>query len=268
MQRFLRATVVIIGNGGTGSYLIDHIGRLFGRYGELRNINHSSIILVDGDRVSDTNTTRQNFGYRSIGLHKCDVLKSTLVEYFGVSNVDAWASFATQRVINRILETVKDSSRPLIIISCVDNHATRNRILSALKPDPDSWDNCFPNNWLYLDSGNSIVDGWTNSLCNYNSQHYGIDMRQQDINMRRNDVDREPELSPDGYEQRGCGAVSSSPRTYWGNQQNAMLLGTQLLSFCKYGKGYGLQAWQIPNYESVEWSTQNYQNHFLVPYTI
>ena len=86
--------------------------------------------------------------------------------------------------------------------------------------------------------------------------------------MRNDNVDQAPELDTNGRERQGCGAATSSPETYWANQQNAMLLGQQLRNICLYGKGYGVQAWQSADVQSDNWQTESYQNHFLAPFQL
>ncbi len=266
MQKFRRSVIAVIGCGGTGSYFITHLGRLLGSYGELRGVNPQSVLLIDPDVVSESNTKRQNFSYREIGLQKGLVLANRLQQIYQVQNVDFWASYANTRLIAKLMAKAQGS--PLIIISAVDNHATRNRIMSVLKPDPDSFIGAREANWLYLDAGNSTYEGWTSAMGVYNHVGYGVDMRMMDSAIRNNTGNQAPMLDSSGREHRGCGAASSSPETYFGNQQNSYLLASQLRSICMFAKGYGITGWQRPNFESESWMTESYQNHFLAPFEL
>jgi hypothetical protein len=86
--------------------------------------------------------------------------------------------------------------------------------------------------------------------------------------MRNNTGQTAPTVDGSGREQRGCGARTSSPETYYGNQQNSYLLASQLRSICLKGKGYGVLAWSRADLDSNTWQTQNYQNHFLAPFEL
>ena len=266
MLKFRRPIIVLIGCGGTGSYFSDHLGRLLGGYGELKQSRPQAVILIDADVVSESNTARQNFAYREIGLQKGLVLANRLQQSHGVQNVDFWASYLNTKLIAKLMTKVEN--QPVIFVMCVDNHATRNRMMSVLKPDPDSFAGARQTAWLYLDAGNSKLDGWTSAMGVYNGVGYGVDFRTMDTNMRNNTGATAPTLDGSGRENRGCGAVSSSPETFFGNMTNAYLLGTQLRSICLKGKGYGVCAWQKPDLDVDGWQQQSYQNHFLAPFEL
>lgn len=266
MLKFHRPIIVLIGCGGTGSYFSDHLGRLFGGYGELRQPRPQAVILIDADVVSESNTARQNFAYREVGLQKGLVLANRLQQSHGVQNVDFWASYANRRLLDKLF--AKAGSEPLICISMVDNHDTRNRIMSRLKPDFNSWDGARPRDWLYLDAGNTKTDGWVSAMGVCNGVGFGTDFRTMDANMRNNTGLAAPTLDGSGRENRGCGAVSSSPETFFCNQQNGYLLASQLRSICLKGKGYGVIAYKRSDFDSDDWKTDAYQNHFLEPFEL
>ena len=266
MSLFRNAFIILVGCGGTGSYFSTHLSRLFGRYGELRHTNPSNILLIDADIVSDSNIRRQNFTYYDRCVVKSAVLANRMKTENEIQRIESWTAYANRKVLEAAL--AKSLNDPLIVISCVDNHQTRNRILSLLKPDPDNWAGCLQKNWLLLDSGNDLSDGWVSSLCHYDRNGYGTDMRNFDSEIRNNTANDAPAMGGSGQVMRGCGYEGSPNEFFWGNQANAMLLGGQLRSICLYGKGYGLTAWTRPNFESDEWITQSYQNHFLQPYVL
>src|SRR5436190_779427 len=67
----LRATIVLIGCGGTGGFLAEAVCRLLiGR--------PSRICLVDPDRVEPHNVARQVFDRRDVGRFKAEVLAERL----------------------------------------------------------------------------------------------------------------------------------------------------------------------------------------------
>lgn len=266
MLRYRRSVITVIGCGGTGSYLCDHLGRLFGTRGELRSVNQQTMLLLDADIVSESNTVRQNFSYRDMYEQKGLVLQNRLQQLHNVQNVDFWASYTNKKMLDKLF--ARTESCPVVVISAVDNHDTRNRIMSRLKPDPDSFEGARQQDWLYLDAGNSITEGWTSCMGMYNGVGYGVDMRQQDLAMRNNTGNEAPTLDSNGRQYQGCGAASSSPETYFGNQTNAMLLGSQLRSILLKGKGFGVCAWGRVDFDSDDWQQQSYQNHFLAPFEL
>jgi hypothetical protein len=263
MLKFNRPVIALVGCGGTGSYMIDHLGRLLGYYGELKRLQSSLVVLIDADTVSQSNTVRQNFGYRDLNEQKGAMLQRKLQQHYTVSSVDFWASYTNKRLLEKLMKKV--GTQNLIAISCVDNHRTRNRIMSFLKPDPDSFTDAKPSNWLYLDAGNDTTSGWSSAMGMYNGSGFGCDMRQHDINMRNDDVDVAPEL---GGNTQGCGAATSSPETYICNQMNSYLLASQLRSICLKGKGYGVLAYKRSDLDSEDWMTQSYENHYLAPFEL
>lgn len=266
MQKFRRPIIAVIGCGGTGSYFSDHLGRLLGGYGELRNANPQAVLLIDADVVSESNTKRQNFAYREIGLQKGLVLANRLQQNHHVQNVDYWASFANRRLLDKLF--LKAEGSPIILVSAVDNHDTRNRIMSRLKPDYNSYEGARQTSWLYLDAGNSVLEGWSSAMGVYNGVGFGVDFRQNDAAMRNNTGTPSPTLDGSGRENRGCGAASSSPETYFCNQTNAMLLGSQLRSILLKGKGYGVLAYSRSDFDSDNWMTEPYQNNMLAPFEL
>lgn len=266
MLRFNRPVIALVGCGGTGGWLADHLGRLLGYYGELKRLHSPLILLVDADTVSQSNIVRQNFGYRDAGEQKGLVLQRKLQQHYNVGNVDFWASFANKRLLEKLMKKV--GTQDLVLISAVDNHRTRNRIMSFLKPDPDSFTDAKQSNWLYLDAGNDITSGWTSAMGVYNGNGFGIDFRMQDAALRADNVDQAPELDNNGREREGCGAVTSSPETYFANQMNSYLLASQLRSILLKGKGYGLLAYKRSDLDAEDWMTQSYENHYLAPFTL
>jgi hypothetical protein len=266
MLKFRRPIIAVIGCGGTGSYFAEHLGRLLGGYGELRGINQQSLILIDADVVSESNTKRQNFSYREIGLQKGLVLANRLQQNHQVQNVDFWGSYANSRLLDKLMARAEGC--PSVIVSCVDNHDTRNRIMSRLKPDYNSYEGARQTPWLYLDAGNSVLEGWSSAMGVCNGVGFGCDFRLQDAAMRNNTGQTAPTLDDSGRENRGCGAATSSPETYYGNQQNSYLLASQLRSILLKNRGFGVCAWQRCDMDADDWQQQAYQNHFLAPFEL
>src|SRR5213592_2577190 len=74
-HREIRATVVLVGCGGTGGFLAESLCRLLiGRQSRLH--------LVDHDRVEPHNVARQAFDRRDVGSFKAEVLAERLARRF------------------------------------------------------------------------------------------------------------------------------------------------------------------------------------------
>jgi PRTRC genetic system ThiF family protein len=137
------ATVVLVGCGGTGSFLAEALCRLLiGRAAEL--------YLVDLDRVEAHNVGRQAFGPEDVGRFKAQVLAERLSQRFGrevgysVLPYDRelhGAVFGTRAQLN-------------LLVGCVDNAAARRAIAATLERShyarPPIW---------WLDTGNGRNSG-------------------------------------------------------------------------------------------------------------
>ena len=130
MLRFNRPVIALVGCGGTGSYFADSLGRLLGYYGELKRLQPSLVVLIDADTVSQSNTVRQNFGYRDLGEQKGLVLQRKLQQHYNVASVDFYPSYANKRLLEKLMRKV--GTQDFVLISCFDNHRTRNRLMSFL----------------------------------------------------------------------------------------------------------------------------------------
>jgi len=71
--------VVLIGCGGTGAYLAEHLVRMIAGYGL-----KLEIVLVDGDRVATGNLARQQFFPWELGANKAEALALRLAAQMGV----------------------------------------------------------------------------------------------------------------------------------------------------------------------------------------
>jgi len=117
--------IIIVGCGGTGSYVIPSIARLLYtlRPREVR------LTLIDADVVEEKNIIRQNFSPGDVGKNKAEALAARYSGAFGLN-------IATR---DKYLETEEDiqdlfNSAPggVLVISCVDNIRTRLSISNAV----------------------------------------------------------------------------------------------------------------------------------------
>lgn len=71
--------IILVGCGGTGSILAEHLCRMISGY-KL----DCSLVLYDGDKVEEANITRQNFEVYEIGQNKAQALSIRLAGKFGI----------------------------------------------------------------------------------------------------------------------------------------------------------------------------------------
>lgn len=113
-----KARVHVIGCGGTGSHVINHLVDV---HTAVTNQGHSglSVYAYDGDNVAFSNVGRQAFYLQDVGLPKSKVLIDRINMYYGLS----WTS--------RSQVCKGDDLFADIVISCVDTKASRRIIKNA-----------------------------------------------------------------------------------------------------------------------------------------
>jgi molybdopterin/thiamine biosynthesis adenylyltransferase len=157
---------VVVGAGGIGSSLAEPLARYL-EYGVRGN---HLLILVDGDAVEDKNRERQNFSVDDIGANKAQVLAEELVSK-GFNEVE----FAVvEEYVNKsnIKDIIEDGA---IVLSCVDNHNTRN-LLSR---------------WIEENLPNSILISGGNELRTGNVQAF---VRHDGVNVTGNLFENHAEI--------------------------------------------------------------------------
>ncbi len=157
---------VLIGCGGTGSWLAPHVVRL-ARF--LREANWANVVVtfVDPDVVEPKNVFRQNFGTAEIGAHKAETLALRLGPAWGVE-----IHVHTTRFDKKMIEW--NYGDVGVLIGCVDNAMARKAIADALDCHGgnggmySNGDPSLPHLW-WLDAGNGentgqVLLGSTSSL--------------------------------------------------------------------------------------------------------
>ena len=136
----LDATIVLVGCGGTGSFLAEAISRLLiGRA--------ASLYLVDMDRVEEHNVARQAFDPDDVGRFKAQVLAERLARRFRFT-----IGYAVQPydagLRTRIFRA--QPSRLNLLVGCVDNSEARRTLAASPEGRSDVW---------WLDAGNGRNSG-------------------------------------------------------------------------------------------------------------
>lgn len=109
--------VVVIGAGGTGSYLIPPLARFLAS--QTRKIK---LLICDGDKYSESNSGRQEFASSKVGINKAEVQALTVCakipEY--ATHIDFLPEYLSDK---KITELIGEYS---VVVTCVDNVACRN----------------------------------------------------------------------------------------------------------------------------------------------
>jgi PRTRC genetic system ThiF family protein len=137
------ATIVLVGNGGTGGFLAEAICRLLiGR--------HAHLYLVDPDRVEPHNVARQSFEWADIGHFKAEVLAERLARHFG--REVGYSVLPYDRELH--CQVCADTRSALsLLVGCVDNAAARRAIATTLDDRSSSYGSRCDRIW-WLDCGN------------------------------------------------------------------------------------------------------------------
>lgn len=84
LDRLRRATVMVLGVGGVGSHCIEALAR--------SGVGH--LILVDNDRVSQTNINRQSIAYQStVGEYKTKLMRDRIWDINSAADVTTYETF-------------------------------------------------------------------------------------------------------------------------------------------------------------------------------
>ncbi len=133
--------ILVVGCGGTGSFVAEGLCRL------LLN-SDTPLILVDPDRVEPHNLLRQQFFAGDMGKFKSQALADRLSRQYGRSIGYSVYPYMHDLVYKDLGGGLSTRAAQGIIVSCVDNAATRCLIADTLQLG----------NW-WLDAGNGYSSG-------------------------------------------------------------------------------------------------------------
>jgi PRTRC genetic system ThiF family protein len=143
--------LILVGTGGTGSYLARHTARLAwilqSQYGK-----KVSLIFVDHDLVEPANVARQDFCQQEIGLPKARALALRYTAAFGVEIT----TFVEQFHPDMIKRVHSHWGALTVVIGAVDNARARQSIAETLRENTQE----VPKVW-WLDCGNTLAAGQT-----------------------------------------------------------------------------------------------------------
>jgi len=145
-------TVFVAGCGGTGGYVVSHLARFISVLN--KEEDRISLILADGDIVEEKNLKRQHFISCDIGRNKAEVLAERYSVAFGMEIAALKKDIESVNDLGVMKSFAKYNSSDLVI-SCVDNNATRKVIWEWFKePRVGNRKSKF-----WIDSGNEETAG-------------------------------------------------------------------------------------------------------------
>ena len=156
--------LVVVGAGGTGSWLVGHLARLVWDFNRTWEQVHdeeprrASLLIVDHDYVEEGNIrARQNFCPAEIGYPKAQLLTNRLAFAFGLSEreISAHVGMFTSSLLSRRWNELT------ILVGCVDNAKARQEMAACLTKANaygTREDERPPLTW-WVDSGNSLHAG-------------------------------------------------------------------------------------------------------------
>lgn len=141
-------TIVIIGAGGTGGYVIPHLYRIAFTSGR-----PCRIIIADGDIVERKNLIRQNFAECDIGENKAEVMAERYSEVFGIETEYIPDFIESEEQLCDLLDVRGRWNEPKpigILIGAVDNNRSRVMCHNVFQKLDDI---------IYIDAGNGEYTG-------------------------------------------------------------------------------------------------------------
>lgn len=142
-----RIAIILVGCGGTGSYMAQSIGRLL--YALKEKGTHAGAIFFDHDKVETKNVGRQLFCLAEVGQNKAKALAERFGAAWGLDIVAIPERFKAQKI-----QSIRGNLA--VIVGCVDNAAGRKEISRSLDLTHDYHEDgckCAPTTW-WLDCGN------------------------------------------------------------------------------------------------------------------
>lgn len=163
--------VVVVGVGGTGSYLLPQLARYLNSRKE-----DIEITICDGDKYDEGNMNRQEFAHSRLNKNKAEVQSEIYTRKFKDIVVFCVPEYLGA---NNIKDVIVNNS---IVFCCVDNHFCRNLISKHCQT---------LDNVLLISGGNEEFDGNVQSFARINGKNMNepIEVRHPEIE-RTNDGNR------------------------------------------------------------------------------
>ena len=130
--------LVMIGCGGTGSWLAPHIVRIARLLQEARD-QQVSIVFCDHDHVEAKNVFRQNFCEAEISTNKAVALAQRYGHAWGIPIVAIDQLFERTIAARNDFAPSYNDPQTTVFITCVDNNSARQEVAKLCKSWPIWW---------------------------------------------------------------------------------------------------------------------------------
>lgn len=232
MVRLSVPTVYLVGCGGTGSQFLD----LYGQLSTAGHFRGTSLLIIDNDRIEDTNLSRQRYSHFEIGEKKADISARRMKGFYNV-NTEAIPERLGEQLLSAIL--AKHRARNIAIwVLAVDNMETRMLVYDRFVGDLSN-PQLRGGNWIIVDPGNTTESGQVCTLMKLGSNLYGVDPRIVFSNYQQS-------YTQYTQRRRGCSlAMETQPQTLLSNTMNASLCIHSLNQIFNHHKGAGLYEWKL-----------------------
>lgn len=119
LDKLRQSTVMVLGVGGVGSHCIEALAR--------SGVGH--LILVDNDKVSETNINRQSIAYQStVGEYKTKLMKDCIWDINPVADVTTYETFILPENLQEIFKKKVD-----YIIDAIDTVTAKLAVIQYAK---------------------------------------------------------------------------------------------------------------------------------------
>lgn len=143
---FKNPVIHLVGAGGTGGYLLDYLVRIFSSQNPLGPTIH----IYEGDTIEMKNITRQNFSQHDVGENKAQALVNRFETQFPIlCDLVVHQNYIIDA--DEFLAELMIAGGNPIILSCVDNIATRKLLHQAFSE--------YPEQGVLIDAGNDDLGG-------------------------------------------------------------------------------------------------------------
>ncbi len=119
---------IVVGAGGTGSFVIPAIARLIYELKQQHN-KSAEMLIVDPDIVETNNIPRSNFCFAEVGRYKAQTLAERVSSAWGIETSFSCEKFDPEK---HLKASNSDYRNLTIIVGCVDNYLARREMHRAL----------------------------------------------------------------------------------------------------------------------------------------
>jgi len=130
--------LILIGCGGTGSWLAPHVVRIARVLREVRD-QQVSIVFCDHDHVVEKNIFRQNFCEAEIGKNKAVSLAHRYGHAWGIPIVAIDQRFTRAIATKNDFAPSYNDQQTTVFITCVDNNTARREVAKMCESWPIWW---------------------------------------------------------------------------------------------------------------------------------